>query len=173
MTEAIRGEFVKLVLKAAQRYSKEFKTIEQNVQIVFKLNEESENVYAIYKEYAEHSQVKFNNLLGVTIDFSGRSLYVPPALNTILLKLNDELKLEPNKVKVMLIRRTKEEQERIGKIIDDFRIEESQRQSHCQKNKIVYEEVEEPAIDKDFRLCVYNGDVYVKDVFFNHIFSLL
>lgn len=173
MQDAITGEFVKLVIKAVKRYSEKLKTVENAIQVVFKLNGEGENAYWIYKAGQPECEVKFNDLLGVKVDFSGRSMYVPPALNKILLQLNEDLELPPNSISVMLIKRTPEEKERIEKFLEDFVQEELIRQKLCLSNNEIFKENNPPEINSDFKICLYNNNTFLKGTYFTQIFSLL
>lgn len=173
MTDVIISEFKKVISKAIKKYAGDLKLPETSVQIVFSLNEKSENEYFIYADYKEKMKVTFKNLLGVLVDLFGRDVFVPPAINKILLKVNEDLKLDPGEVRLIFIKREAQEKAKIEASIDRFKEEQSLLMAKCNAEETEFIEKDPPSIDKDFRICIYDSKEYRKDIFYKEIFSLL
>ncbi len=81
------SEFKKTAAKAIERYAKELGKEQKDVQLLFGIKEDGSNLYKLLNEYKSLKEITFNNILGVKIDFSGRSMIVPGYIREILTTL--------------------------------------------------------------------------------------
>lgn len=153
-------EFKDLFLKAIGIYAKKFAIPELEVQIAFRLDVNGEIYYEILKNFmpSEEKDIKFRNLLGVKIDLSGKSMFVPPVLTKVLHMLNAEGRMDDNKASVIIAKRTPEVTKAIETLQDIEESDNVEEEKRQKKNAHV-------------RLMLYNGKDYVKEVFLIDIIS--
>lgn len=102
MIDFISEKFTEISLKCLDRYSKEYNAKKVNMQLVFKLNQDSEAEYLIYKDYQPQKNISFMEVLGVKLDFKGYSLFVPKFIKGALERFCEEYNIKKNNVRVLL-----------------------------------------------------------------------
>ena len=102
MIDFISEKFTEISSKCLDRYSKEYKAKKINMQLVFKLNQDSEAEYLIYKDYQPQKNISFMEVLGVKLDFKGYSLFVPKFIKGALERFCEEYNINKDKVIVLL-----------------------------------------------------------------------
>lgn len=101
MIEAIVSEFKKIIRDCVQREAKSNSCVMSKIQFVFSVDSSGENPeYQIYKENNPLKSLTFNEVLGVKIDFKGRSLYVPKFILSALKSFQNELSCDDVKIVV-------------------------------------------------------------------------
>lgn len=103
MTDFIVDKFNEIVFKALERYGKENQVDVDQMQILFRLNEEEEVEYDLLKEYKKISSLTFNEIMNVKIDFRGYSLIVPPFIKQTLLTYSNEMETKVTELSVMCV----------------------------------------------------------------------
>jgi hypothetical protein len=109
MIDFIQSKFNELASKCIERNAKEYNTPTKDIQLVFKLGNDGETEYLIFKEYNPTKVLSFMEVLGVKIDFKGYSLFVPNFIKGSLNKFCDEEKILTRNVKVLLMLNEKKE----------------------------------------------------------------
>lgn len=111
MQELIQNEFVKTVQETMKRFAKELNTEEAFVQVFFGLDENGENVYKIFNNYVPYKTVGFTNngILKGKIDFTGKSLFVPDGIKSVLNEFERENGMPKNQAGIMVINKEMEE----------------------------------------------------------------
>jgi hypothetical protein len=109
MVDFIQSKFNELASKCIERNAKEYNTPTKDIQLVFKLGNDGETEYLIFKEYKPTKVLSFMEVLGVKIDFKGYSLFVPNFIKGSLNKFCDEEKIPTSDVKVLLMLNDKKE----------------------------------------------------------------
>jgi hypothetical protein len=77
MVDFINDQFTSIVKKCLEKNSKEIGVRLQNLSLVFKLDNEDEVEYRIYRDYKFEKVLTFMQVLGVRVDLKGYSLFVP------------------------------------------------------------------------------------------------
>lgn len=109
MLDFITDKFTDIVSKCLDRKSKELNVSKLNCQLVFKLGEEGEAEYHIFKEYKPTQVLSFMEVLGVRIDFKGYSLFVPNFIKGALNRFCESDNIDKEKVSVMVYFNEKKE----------------------------------------------------------------
>jgi hypothetical protein len=116
MIDIIKKQFTNITIKCLERYGAENGTTKEKMQLVFKLGadqrsetdkqkgrkEERDVEYLICKEYNIVKEITFLQVLGVKIDMSGKSLFVPNFIKGALFRLAEKHKIPTNNVRVIL-----------------------------------------------------------------------
>lgn len=102
MIDFISEKFTEISSKCLDRYSKEYNAKKINMQLVFKLNKDSDAEYLIYKDYQPQKNISFMEVLGVKLDFKGYSLFVPKFIKGSLERFCEEYNIDKDKVRVVL-----------------------------------------------------------------------
>jgi hypothetical protein len=106
MIDLIKTQFKSITNKCLERYGSEFESPKDKMQLVFRFanvdQSERELEYVICKEYNIVKEITFLQVLGVKLDFSGKSLYVPSFIKGALIRLSEENNINPKVVRVML-----------------------------------------------------------------------
>jgi hypothetical protein len=102
MIDFISEKFTEISSKCLERNAKEYNAKKINMQLVFKLNKESEAEYLIYKDYQPQKNISFMEVLGVKLDFKGYSLFVPKFIKGALERFCEEENIDKDKVRVVL-----------------------------------------------------------------------
>jgi hypothetical protein len=105
MQDMIIGQFRSAVLKCIQAYAKKHSKTEDQVQLLLSLQDDGTDKYQICFDCKPQMEVSFLDVLGVKIDFMGRSLIVPPFIVKALHRLAKENGIHESKVSVMIIRK--------------------------------------------------------------------
>jgi hypothetical protein len=103
MIDFILSEFEKITFKACEKYASSLGEQTKNVQLVLGLNDETEVIYSLCRNYNPEKKVSFMEILGVRIDFKGYSMIVPPFIQKTLLRYAEEHSAKPKDVCVMII----------------------------------------------------------------------
>lgn len=106
MIDLIKTQFKSITNKCLERYGSEFESAKDKMQLVFRFangdRSDRELEYVICKEYNIVKEITFLQVLGVKLDFSGKSLYVPSFIKGALIRLSEENNINPKVVRVML-----------------------------------------------------------------------
>ncbi len=102
MIDFISEKFTEISSKCLDRYAKEYNAKKINMQLVFKLNKDSDAEYLIYKDYQPQKNISFMEVLGVKLDFKGYSLFVPKFIKGALERFCEEYNIDKDKVRVVL-----------------------------------------------------------------------
>ncbi len=78
------SEFKKTAVKAIERYAKELGKEEKDVQLLLGTKDDGKNLFKLLTEYKPLKEITFNDILGVKIDFSGKSMIVPGYIREII-----------------------------------------------------------------------------------------
>lgn len=109
MVDFIVDKFDEIICKACVRYAKKYSEQGSNVvnynevQVLFKLDDELEVKYSLMKNYVPIESVTFNQLRGVKFDISGYSLIVPPFIKKTLLSFGDSLCVHPTLLSIICV----------------------------------------------------------------------
>lgn len=103
MIDFILSEFEKITFKACEKYASSLGENVKNCQLVLGLNDESEVVYTLCRNYNPEKKVSFMDILGVKIDFKGYSMIVPPFIQKRLIAYSKEYQVAPSSVSVIII----------------------------------------------------------------------
>ena len=103
MIDYILEKFTSIASKCLEENAKELKTKKQDLQLVFKLDEENNDVkYVIYNNWVKDKEITFLQVLRAKIDFKGYSLFVPKFIKGALNRFCEECKIEKDVVSVVL-----------------------------------------------------------------------
>jgi len=102
MIDFILGKFTEITSNCLEKNAKEYGTQKSKMQLVFKLGNDGEVEYLIYKDYQFIKKVTFLQVLGVKLDFKGYSLFVPNFIKGALERFSGEFEIDRDKVKTML-----------------------------------------------------------------------
>jgi hypothetical protein len=103
MIDFILEKFTEIASNCLERNAKEFNAKKEDMQLVFKLSQDKEEVeYLICKEYKTQKVITFLQVLGVKLDFKGYSLFVPKFIKGALERFCKEDSIDADKVKVLL-----------------------------------------------------------------------
>ena len=96
-------KFNKIVSDSCERFGKECGVGGEQMQVLFRLNEEADVVYSVLKEYRPYKEVSFNEILNVKIDFRGYSLIVPPYIQKTLIQYSESMEVYYTELSVMCV----------------------------------------------------------------------
>jgi len=102
MVDFINEQFTSIVKKCLEKNSKELKVPTQNLSLVFKLDNEGEVEYRIYKNYAFEKVLTFMQVLGVKIDLKGYSLFVPKFIQGSLHRIAEQENIPKSDINIMV-----------------------------------------------------------------------
>lgn len=103
MLDSIIDKFKNIVQEACGRFGKQEGVAPQEIQVLFSIGEEEEVKYTLLKQYKPLSDVTFNQLMGVKIDFRGYSLFVPQFIKAQLTEYAEELSVPIRQLTVMCV----------------------------------------------------------------------
>ena len=102
MIEYIQSETREIIYKCCERYSKK-KDIEiENVQLILGINENG-NTYSLCESYNPKEHLSINEVLGVRIDFTGKSLIAPPFIRKSLFRFAEQYEMSAIQTKILCI----------------------------------------------------------------------
>lgn len=105
LKKIVISEFTKTVSKAQSKFAKDLATIPDNIQIVLGLNADGTPKYILYKDYKPVKILTINEVLGVKIDFLGKSGMVESFLGKVLPKLSAEKEIPFDQLRVLCIQK--------------------------------------------------------------------
>ena len=103
MIDLVVNTFNEIVYKACERYGKEEGLEANEMQVLFKLDDEGEVGYTILKKYNPLKVVTFNQILNVKIDFRMYGQIVPPFIQNTLISYGEKLETNPTELMVMCV----------------------------------------------------------------------
>jgi hypothetical protein len=102
MVDFINEQFTSIVKKCLEKNSKELKVPTQNLSLVFKLDNDGEVEYRIYKNYAFEKVLTFMQVLGVKIDLKGYSLFVPNFIEGSLNRISEQENIPKSDINIIV-----------------------------------------------------------------------
>lgn len=102
MIEYIQSETREIIYKCCERYAKKNGIKIENVQLVLGLNEDG-NTYSLCENYQPKEHLSINEVLGVRIDFTGKSLIAPPFIRKSIIRFSENFSLSPINTKILCI----------------------------------------------------------------------
>ena len=104
MVEIIVKEVKKIMTDCIERYAKQGGLQRTEVQLVLKLKDADNVGYVIYEKYQPKEEIDFvRGVLGVRIDFKGRSLFAPPFIRKSLYRFCESYSIAIGSVRVMCL----------------------------------------------------------------------
>jgi hypothetical protein len=102
MIEYIQSETREIIYNCCERYAKK-KGIEiENIQLILGINKDG-NTYSLCERFNPKEHLSINEVLGVRIDFTGKSLIAPPFIRKSLFRFAEQYKLNPIETKILCI----------------------------------------------------------------------
>ncbi len=106
MANFIVEKFNKIVYEACERFGVKNGVGAERMQLLFNI-EDDEVLYKLMKDYVKVSELTFNEILNVRMDFRGYSLIVPHFIKQTLSAYAEEMKVPVEALSVMCIVREK------------------------------------------------------------------
>jgi hypothetical protein len=102
MIDYILEKFTDITSKCLDRNAKEYQSEKTKMQLIFKLGENGDAEYIIYKEYQPKKVLTFLEVLGVRLDFKGYSLFVPKFIKGALERYCESDDIPKDAIRIML-----------------------------------------------------------------------
>jgi hypothetical protein len=102
MVDFINDQFTSIVRKCLEKNAKELKVPTQNLSLVFKLDNDGEVEYRIYRDYRFEKVLTFMEVLGVKIDLKGYSLFVPKFIQGSLHRIAQQDGIQKSDINIIV-----------------------------------------------------------------------